>query len=283
MSKNLTPPKGEVFDAGLGGVLIDTTKDYIGVFDSGLGGITVLKALYNNFPQENFVFVADESDLPFGDKPESELLEILKNVLAFYGKIKTEDIVIACNTMSSVFITNNLKQEHGNVITIVESLVDSLEKIYNADKASIKAVGVLATVYTVGSQIYPQVIRHRGIDVPIFQVGCDKLAPALEDNDPKVWEYAKGYIEQLPDEVTHLMLACTHYNLLYDKIKEEYKKFTIVPPYERVIEVLGSKIHKTTESAENKKPITMLTTKYYPNLQKNSDRIMGDTVKWGLR
>ena len=40
----------------------------IGVFDSGIGGLTVLKALAERLPGEDFLYLGDTARLPYGTK-----------------------------------------------------------------------------------------------------------------------------------------------------------------------------------------------------------------------
>ena len=51
----------------------------IGVFDSGIGGLSVTIELKKLFPYEDFIFVADTLNFPYGMKSDEELIEIVKN------------------------------------------------------------------------------------------------------------------------------------------------------------------------------------------------------------
>lgn len=73
----------------------------IAVFDSGLGGLTVLRALRERLPQENYFYFADTRFLPYGDKPEVFLRErgvLIAEALARQG---AKAMVIACNTATA--------------------------------------------------------------------------------------------------------------------------------------------------------------------------------------
>ena len=45
----------------------------IGVFDSGVGGISVLGELYKVLPNENYIYLGDSKNAPYGTKPEEEI------------------------------------------------------------------------------------------------------------------------------------------------------------------------------------------------------------------
>ena len=56
---------------------------YIAVFDSGLGGLTCVKAIMNELPEENIVFLADNANLPYGDKSKEEIVDLSIENIAF--------------------------------------------------------------------------------------------------------------------------------------------------------------------------------------------------------
>ena len=48
----------------------------IGVFDSGIGGASVLKELLKKLPNEEFLYLSDSKNNPYGDKELDEFLFI---------------------------------------------------------------------------------------------------------------------------------------------------------------------------------------------------------------
>ena len=73
----------------------------IAVFDSGLGGLTVLRALRDRLPQEDFFYFADTRFLPYGDRPEVFLKERGVLIAEALAKRGAKALVIACNTASA--------------------------------------------------------------------------------------------------------------------------------------------------------------------------------------
>ena len=69
----------------------------IGVYDSGIGGLTTLKILLEKFQGNDFFYLADNAQHPFGTKSEKELDAI---VTAGIAKLKNHSdfAVLACNT-----------------------------------------------------------------------------------------------------------------------------------------------------------------------------------------
>ena len=57
--------------------MINTQKynNPIGVFDSGLGGLTVLKYLLKKFPSQDFIYLGDLANLPYGNKSKDKIID----------------------------------------------------------------------------------------------------------------------------------------------------------------------------------------------------------------
>src|SRR3990167_8289102 len=73
-------------------------KRPIGAFDSGVGGLSVLKELHKLLPKEDFIFIADQAHVPYGEKSQSQLCRLSHNVSDFLLKHGAKLIVVACNT-----------------------------------------------------------------------------------------------------------------------------------------------------------------------------------------
>ena len=73
----------------------------IGVYDSGIGGLTTLKHLIQRFTGNDFYYLADNANLPFGSKSTEELTTIVNAGIAKLRK-HADMIVLACNTASSL-------------------------------------------------------------------------------------------------------------------------------------------------------------------------------------
>ena len=76
-------------------------KSYIGVFDSGIGGLNVLSNLIETFPNENFLYIGDNLNVPYGIKSQKQLEEIIKDIFNYFEKEDVKAIVVACNTASA--------------------------------------------------------------------------------------------------------------------------------------------------------------------------------------
>ena len=73
----------------------------IGIFDSGLGGLTVLRYLLHYLPNNEFVYLGDLANLPYGNKSKNNIIDYSIKCAHFLETKKVHLIVIACNTASS--------------------------------------------------------------------------------------------------------------------------------------------------------------------------------------
>lgn len=243
---------------------------YIGAFDSGLGGLSIFRALHQHLPKARFTFLADGKHFPYGEKSQEVLHPIFNNNVNLFQDSK--GIVVACNTMSCfIDIEKNHKPP---IFSIIDCMVTTVQKYYK----DIGALGIMGTDYTVRSETYLNYFKRIGHSYPIYQVAGTKLAPAVENDDENVWEICKSYIDQFPDNMTHLLLGCTHYNLLYEDIQAHYPHLTVIDPYREICQRVDSVVQKEDETEGN--PLRFLTTKYTSNLQKKSDEILQQSVHW---
>ena len=74
----------------------------IGVFDSGAGGLSVLRELAGLMPGEDFIFYGDSLNAPYGTKSHEEVTELSAACAEHLLEKGVKEIVIACNTATSV-------------------------------------------------------------------------------------------------------------------------------------------------------------------------------------
>ena len=135
-------------------------KQYIGVFDSGIGGLNVLNNLVEEFPNENFLYVGDNLNVPYGIKTKEQLEEIISKIFRYFEKEQVKAIVIACNTASVASM--NLKCSVP-VFRIIEPTANNALKVSNN-------IGVLATNFTIESKGYDVYLKDnmKGIKASPF-------------------------------------------------------------------------------------------------------------------
>jgi len=74
----------------------------IGFFDSGLGGLSVMKKAIEDMPEEEFIYLGDSANAPYGIKENVEIKRLTLNGIEFLIDKGVKGIVVACNTATSV-------------------------------------------------------------------------------------------------------------------------------------------------------------------------------------
>ena len=80
----------------------ETKHKPIGVFDSGVGGLTVLKALREELPNEDLLYLGDTARLPYGTKSPASISCYACRATKYLQEQGIKLLVVACNTASAV-------------------------------------------------------------------------------------------------------------------------------------------------------------------------------------
>jgi len=196
------------------------TDQPILMFDSGVGGLTVLREARVLMPDRRFVYVADDAAFPFGAWEEPALrTHILELFAKLLDRFTPAISVIACNTASTLVLPH-LRT------TYTVPFVGTVPAIKPACAASrSKRVSVLGTKGTVKREYTQGLIRDFGAGCEVTLVGAAELASiaeaALRDepvSDADVaHEIAPCFVDG-PARTDTIVLACTHYPLLLDRM-----------------------------------------------------------------
>lgn len=202
-----------------------TNSPTILVFDSGLGGLTVLREVVAARPDAHYVYVADDAFFPYGHHSEDE---IIARVVPLMGElIGTHDpdlAVIACNTASTL-VLSHLRAAYslpfvGTVPAIKPACAQS----------KTRRVSVLGTKGTVKREYTRALIRDFAQGCEVTLVGSPELASLAErelggfsvSDEAILAELAPCFVGDPADSTARtdtVVLACTHYPLLLDRLK----------------------------------------------------------------
>ncbi|HHU55875.1 MAG TPA: glutamate racemase [Acholeplasmataceae bacterium] len=180
-------------------------KNAIGVFDSGVGGLTVLSDLIDHFPNENFIYLADTKNNPYGLKTKEELESIVSTNVNYFINENVKAIVIACNTASanSYHLKTNIP-----IIRIIEPTAKYAQQIG-------KNILVLATDYTISSGIYQHLLnKATGVKCSKFVGIVEKGMMGTKDS----YEIVERVLSKYKGKYDTIILGCTHFGLLKDEI-----------------------------------------------------------------
>jgi len=203
------------------------TANPIGVFDSGYGGLTVLRDIVHKLPQYDYIYLGDNARAPYGNRSfETVYRYTLECVKWFFDK-GCHLVILACNTASAKALRTIQQNDLAKIDKEkrVLGVIRPTTEVIGAHSDS-KHVGILATVGTVSSRSYVLEIEKFFPDLKVYQQACPMWVSLVENN-----EYAnhgtdffvKKYIEQLLEQdeaIDTILLACTHYPILLDKIRE---------------------------------------------------------------
>ena len=202
----------------------------IGVFDSGVGGLTVVREIIRQLPSENIVYFGDTARVPYGTKSRDTVIHYSEQIVNFLQTKQVKAIVIACNT-ATAYALDVLKEKLD--IPIIGVVRPGAVTAVNATQNG--RIGIIATEGTVGSGIYPKVIKEYNPEIQVVQKACPLFVPLVEEgwtNDPITDEVAKRYLRSILDSnIDTLVLGCTHYPLLRKTIGRLVgEKVTLVNP-----------------------------------------------------
>ena len=201
----------------------------IGIFDSGIGGLTVAHALKEQMPNESIIYFGDTKHLPYGEKSEESIVNFSTKISKFLVNQNCKAIVIACNSASSVAF-DVVKKEAKNisVFNVIDPVIKEVVKVC-ADYD----IGVIGTKATIKSNVYEHKIIKLCNSSKVSSLATPLLAPMIEEgfiNEDISHTVIANYLSNKKlANIDHLILACTHYPLIHQEIKDYYNgKVTVI-------------------------------------------------------
>jgi glutamate racemase len=189
----------------------------IGVFDSGVGGLTVLKEIYRQLPQESVIYFGDTARVPYGTRSPEQILEFVREILAWMVNQGAKMVVMACNT-SSALVLETVRHEFD---------IPILGLVLPGAKAAVQRgqrIGVIATPATAASHAYRRAIQEIAPQAQVWEVGCPEFVPLIEQNrvqETETYAIAREYLAPLLDRhIDTLIYGCTHYPYLAPVLRE---------------------------------------------------------------
>ncbi|MDB5197220.1 MAG: glutamate racemase [Flaviaesturariibacter sp.] len=199
----------------------------IGVFDSGYGGLTVLRELVTQLPQYDYLYLGDNARAPYGNRSFDTVYRYTLQCVKWLLEQDCPLIILACNTASAKALRtiqqNDLEglNSKARVLGVIRPTAEII-----GEHTKTGTIGILATSGTVQSGSYLLEVEKFFPDLKVVQEACPMWVPLVE-NGEHLEEGADYFIKQHVDnilkqdhKVDTLLLACTHYPLLKDKIRQ---------------------------------------------------------------
>ncbi len=199
----------------------------IGVFDSGYGGLTVLKDIIHQLPGYDYLYLGDNARAPYGNRSFDTVYHYTLQCVNWFFEQNCSLVILACNTASAKALRTIQQNDLPRIAPgkRVLGVIRPTTEIVGEYSAS-GSIGVLATNGTVASNSYPIEIAKFFPELKVYQEACPMWVPLVENNEYQgqgadffIKKNLQNIFEKGVD-IDVLLLACTHYPLLKDKIRE---------------------------------------------------------------
>jgi len=151
------------------------TRAPIAVFDSGVGGLSVLRHLRAELPDEGVLYAADAAWCPYGPKPPEPLRARIHAVVGALVARGAKEVVVACNTASTLALTELRERWPALPIVGMEPAVKPA-----AERTESRAIGVLATATTAAGEPLARLVDRFGRGVRVHIAVPEGLVELIE-------------------------------------------------------------------------------------------------------
>lgn len=198
----------------------------IGIFDSGYGGLTIYDEISRLMPEYDYLYLGDNARAPYGTRSFDVVYDFTRQAVRNLFQSGCHLVVLACNTASAKALRNIQQLDlprwdaKRRVLGVIRPTVECIGDITKS-----RHVGVLATEGTIKSQSYPLEIRKLFPDINVTGEACPmwaSLVEAGEHQNPGADYFIERDINRLLSRdplIDTIVLGCTHYPLLLDRIK----------------------------------------------------------------
>lgn len=226
-------------------------EEKIAFLDSGVGGITVFEKLKKLLPNENYIYLGDLKNFPYGNKSYDELLEFTTKNFDFFKEQGVKAVVMACNTTSAT-VYEKLKDKYDSfrIYPIIQSTASVIAKL------PIKKIGVFATEATIKNGAYARELKKHNPDLQVFEIACPSWVKIVEEklqNEPASIEQVKFYLDKMlennPDKI---ILGCTHYPYLLEVLEKFAPRELFIDPSEYFAQFIKADLEANNLLSKNR-------------------------------
>ena len=208
----------------------------IGVFDSGYGGLTILDKIRSQMPEYDYLYLGDNARTPYGPRSFEVVYEFTLQAVKKLFELGCPLVILACNTASAKAL-RTIQQTNlptidptRRVLGVIRPTAECIGQLTRS-----RHIGILATSGTIKSESYLMEVHKLFPEVMVTGEACPMWVPLVENNeyasagaDYFVQKHIRRLLEKDP-AIDTLILGCTHYPLLIEKIRQ----FT--PPHIRIV------------------------------------------------
>ena len=202
------------------------TPGPIGIFDSGYGGLTILSKIRESMPEYDYLYLGDNARTPYGTRSFEVVYEFTSQAVKTLFDRGCQLVILACNTASAKALRTIQQIDlpkidpRKRVLGIIRPTVEYLGELTTS-----RHVGLLASSGTIKSQSYPLEIKKLFPDIIVSGEACPIWVPLVENGEAHsegADYFVRRHIDNLlakDDKIDTIILGCTHYPILYDKIR----------------------------------------------------------------
>ena len=241
----------------------------IGIFDSGYGGLTILRDIQQKMPDRDFIYLGDNARAPYGSRSFDVVYTFTLQCVQRLFEMGCHLVILACNTASAKALRNIQQNDlprldpERRVLGIIRPTVEQVGLT-----SQTWHIGLVGTTGTVQSKSYPLEFKKLYPDITVTDKACPMWVPLVENNEYNgdgADFFVKKYIDELikkDEQIDTLILGCTHYPLLIEKIKKYLpERVRIVSQGELIAESLENYLSRHENI--NAKCTRNGVTKYY--------------------
>ena len=238
-------------------------KSCIGVFDSGYGGLTILNGIRQRMPEYDYIYLGDNARAPYGTRSFDVVYEFTLQAVKKLFDLGCPLVILGCNTASAKAL-RSIQQKYlpqhapdRRVLGVIRPTAEVVGKLSHT-----KHIGVLATEGTIKSQSYNLEIQKLFPECTVVGQACPMWVPLVENNEfdkPGADYFVKDSLLKLlaQDElIDTIILGCTHFPLLLDKINQQLSALhpqpstiKIIPQGQYIASSLEDYLHRHPEMA----------------------------------
>ncbi len=265
-------------------------KKPIGVFDSGYGGLTMLKEIVMRLPQYDYLYLGDNARAPYGTRSFETVYEYTLQCVQQLFAMDCDLVVLACNTASAKALRTIQQKDlpriapNKKVLGVIRPTTEVVGKYSKTGH-----IGVLGTTGTITSNSYLIEISKFYPELKVNQEACPMWVPLVENNEFDS-EGADFFIQKninnllsKDDKIDTIILGCTHYPLLINKIKKYLpSNITLLSQGEIVAESLADYLNRHAELEQKCSKggnIDFYTTDAPKNFDKAASLFFGKAVQ----
>ena len=187
--------------------MIADTEAPIGIFDSGFGGLTVARAVIDQLPHEDIVYLGDTARAPYGEQPIADVREFALECLDHLMDQGVKMLVIACNSGSAA-VLRDARERYP--VPVVEVILPAARRAVAATRTG--RVGVICTEATATSLAYDDAFAAAP-QISLHTAACPRFVAFVEagiTGGPELLACAEQYLRPLQEADIDTLILGLH-------------------------------------------------------------------------